>query len=249
MLRPLSRSWRRIRKRHLHIAKRPPSRPGMARISTTIRTTMSAAAPAPPAASAPPWPARRRSPPRRRPCPHAWPKRPPAASKRSTWPCPNDLPASRSPDSQAAAPCCAASTHFTERGIMYSLSCSTTRAHWRVVAGLLAALATAPGSAQTTASDPDAPVPQTRYQPAHVGRAPVAPTTTPDRTWQENNRIVAGQPGHAAHAGHGAHAGHAGHGAPAAPAPAPAPAAPTPAADPHAHHHDHHAPPDKKEHH
>lgn len=121
---------------------------------------------------------------------------------------------------------------------MYSFSCSTTSAHWRIVAGLLAAFATAPGIAQTTASDPDAPVPQTRYQPAHVGRAPVAATTTPDRTWQENNRIVAGQPGHAAHAGHGAPA-----------APAPAPAAPTPAADPHAHHHDHHAPPDKKEHH
>ena len=96
------------------------------------------------------------------------------------------------------------------------------------------ACALTPATAQTTdpakPTDPDAAVPETRYQPAHVPRAAGAPTTTPDRTWQENNRIVAGQASHGAHAQHGKPAS-------------------TPAPDPHADHHDHHAPPEKKEHH
>jgi len=82
-----------------------------------------------------------------------------------------------------------------------------------------------------TATDPDAAVPDTRYQPAYVPPARAAVTSTPDRAWQEHNRIVAAQPGHDAHAGHG-----------------------KPAHDPHAHAH-HHTPapspiqPDHKEHH
>jgi hypothetical protein len=57
--------------------------------------------------------------------------------------------------------------------------------------------------------------------------ARAATTTTPDRAWQEHNRIVAAQPGHDAHAGHG-----------------------KPAPDPHAHHHTPApAQPDHKEHH
>ena len=81
----------------------------------------------------------------------------------------------------------------------------------------------------TNATDPDAAVPDTHYQPAYVPPARAAATTTPDRTWQEHNRIVAAQPGHDAHAGHG-----------------------KPEPDPHAHAH-HHTPaaeqPDHKEHH
>ena len=80
-----------------------------------------------------------------------------------------------------------------------------------------------------SATDPDAAVPDTRYQPAYVPPARAAAITTPDRAWQEHNRIVADQPGHDAHAGHG-----------------------KPAPDPHAHAH-HHTPaaeqPDHKEHH
>ena len=77
------------------------------------------------------------------------------------------------------------------------------------------------------ATDPDAAVPETRYQPAYVPPARAAATTTPDRAWQEHNRIVAAQPGHDAHAGHG-----------------------KPASDPHAHHHTPApAQPDHKEHH
>ena len=99
---------------------------------------------------------------------------------------------------------------------------------------LAGACALTPAAAQTTnpasPTDPDAAVPETRYQPAHVPRAPSVPTTTPDRSWQENNRTVAGQ------AGHG---GHAQHGKPAS----------TPEPGPHAHHHGHHAQPETKEHH
>ena len=102
-----------------------------------------------------------------------------------------------------------------------------THTQRRALACLLAAVFAAPCSAQSLAADPQASVPETRYQPAHVGRAPTAATTTPDRTWQENNRIVAGQTGHAGHAAH-------------SPAAAPAAPAAAPAADPHAHHHDHH---------
>jgi hypothetical protein len=84
-----------------------------------------------------------------------------------------------------------------------------------LLAGVLARSALTPAAAQTSrATDPDAAVPETRYQPAHVLRAPAAEratTATPDRLWHEHNRIVAGQPGHA---GHG-----------------------KPAPDPHAHHH------------
>jgi len=79
------------------------------------------------------------------------------------------------------------------------------------------------------ATDPDAAVPDTRYQPAYMPPARAAATTTPDRAWQEHNRIVAAQPGHDAHAGHG-----------------------KPAPDPHAHHHTPApapAQPDHKEHH
>jgi hypothetical protein len=131
---------------------------------------------------------------------------------------------------------------FTERGIMFTIR----HAHRRAVACLLAAFAAAPGHAQTTAPDPDAAVPETRYQPAHIGRAPAPMTTTPDRAWRENNRIVAGQAGHAGHGGHGGPAAqedHAGHAMPAAPA--------APATDPHAHHHGHHPQPQPimKEHH
>ena len=77
------------------------------------------------------------------------------------------------------------------------------------------------------ATDPDAAVPDTRYQPAYMPPARAAATTTPDRAWQEHNRIVAAQPGHDAHAGHG-----------------------KPAPDPHAHHHTPApAQPDHEEHH
>jgi len=87
-----------------------------------------------------------------------------------------------------------------------------------LLACVLASSTLTPATAQTSrVTDPDAAVPETRYRPAHVLRAPAASgamTTTPNQMWQEHNRIVAGQPGHA---GHG-----------------------KPAADPHAHHHAHH---------
>jgi len=103
-----------------------------------------------------------------------------------------------------------------------------------LLACVLASSTMTPATAQTSrVTDADVTVPETRYQPAHVLRAPDAPaaaTATPDRLWQEHNRIVAGQ------------AGHAGHG--------------KPAPDPHAHHHEgKHAPapapaqPEHKEHH
>lgn len=112
-----------------------------------------------------------------------------------------------------------------------------------LLACVLASSTLMSATAQTSrVTDPDAAVPETRYQPAHVVRAPGAPaaaTATPDRLWQEHNRIVAGQPGHGAHAGRAGHAGHAGHADHIKPAP-----------DPHAHHH---APapaqPEHKEHH
>lgn len=89
-----------------------------------------------------------------------------------------------------------------------------------LLAWVLASSTLMPATAQTSrVTDPDAAVPETRYQPAHVLRAPVAPaaaTATPDRLWQEHNRIVADQPGHDAHAGHTGHT--------------------RPAPDPHAHH-------------
>jgi hypothetical protein len=86
-------------------------------------------------------------------------------------------------------------------------------------------------TAAANATDPNAAVPETRYQPAYVPPVPAAATTTPGRTWQEHNRIVASQPGHDAHAGHG-----------------------KPAPDPQAHDHAHHrtpapAQPEHKEHH
>lgn len=101
----------------------------------------------------------------------------------------------------------------------------------RLLACLLAGAFASAASAQSQSADPDAAVPETRYQPAHVARAPAAATTTPDRAWQENNRIVAGQPAHAGHAGHGKHTSPA-----------------KPAEDPHAHHHGHHAPAAKEQH-
>lgn len=73
-------------------------------------------------------------------------------------------------------------------------------APWRAAALLAASLGAMPAVAQSTADDPAASVPETRYQPPHVQRAPVAATTTPDRNWQESNRTVARQPGHAHHA-------------------------------------------------
>lgn len=72
-------------------------------------------------------------------------------------------------------------------------------APWRAATLLAASLAAMPAVAQNTADDPAASVPETRYQAAHVQRAPVAAMTTPDRNWQESNRTVAGQPGHAHH--------------------------------------------------
>lgn len=81
-----------------------------------------------------------------------------------------------------------------------------TAALLRAAALLAASLATMPAVAQSQADDPAASVPETRYQAAHVQRAPVAATTTPDRNWQESNRTVAGQPGHAGHDGHAGHA-------------------------------------------
>ena len=95
-----------------------------------------------------------------------------------------------------------------------------------LLACVLASSTLTPATAQTSrVTDPDAAVPETRYQPAYVPPARAAATTTPDRAWQENNRIVAAQPGHDAHAGHG-----------------------KPASDPHAHHHTP-AQPEHKEHH
>lgn len=98
-------------------------------------------------------------------------------------------------------------------------------APWRAAAMLAASLAATPAIAQTTADDPAAAVPETRYEPAHVQRAPAATATTPDRNWQESNRIVASQPAH------DHHSSHAGHAKPAAKA--------EPKADPHEHHHHH----------
>ena len=97
-----------------------------------------------------------------------------------------------------------------------------------VLASALMPAAAQSGHGATPAAnvtDPHAAVPKTRYQPAHVPPARAAATTTPDRAWQEHNRIVAAQPGHDAHAGHG-----------------------KPASDPHAHHHTP-AQPEHKEHH
>lgn len=102
-----------------------------------------------------------------------------------------------------------------------------TAAPWRAAALLAALFAAMPAVAQHTADDPAAGVPETRYQSAHVQRQPAAAASTPDRNWQESNRIVAGQPAHD-------HSGHAGH---AKPAPKP-----QPKADDHQHHehHGHH---------
>ncbi len=96
-----------------------------------------------------------------------------------------------------------------------------TAAPWRAAALLGAMLAAMPAVAQHTADNPAAGVPETRYRSAHVQRPPATAATTPDRNWQESNRIVASQPAHAhdaahaahadpaAHADHSAHAGHA----------------------------------------
>lgn len=97
-----------------------------------------------------------------------------------------------------------------------------------VLASALMPAAAQSGHGATPAAnvtDPHAAVPETRYQPAYVPPARAATTTTPDRAWQEHNRIVAAQPGHDAHAGHG-----------------------KPASDPHAHHHTP-AQPEHEEHH
>lgn len=91
---------------------------------------------------------------------------------------------------------------------------------------LAAGLASTPALAQQAADDARAAVPETRYTPAHVQRAPAPNATTPDRNWQESNRTVASQDAHAGHAGHSAHAGHA-------------KPAEKKEADPHAGHHDH----------
>lgn len=116
----------------------------------------------------------------------------------------------------------------------------STHIHARRLAALLGACAlalplhaqepTQQRALQRSADDPQAAVPATRYQAAHVHPAAQAPAATPDRNWQALNRIVAGQDQHGA----GAHAGHA--------HPAPAPAREQQAAkdDPHAHHHGHH---------
>ncbi|MEM8514086.1 hypothetical protein RCH14_003423 [Massilia sp. MP_M2] len=113
-----------------------------------------------------------------------------------------------------------------------------TRPQLLLACVLAGACALAPAAAQSgqqnRATDPDAAVPATRYQPAHVSSAPTpqkAVTVTPDRLWHEHNRIVAGQSAHGAHAGHAGHAGHA-----------------KPAPDPHAHH-GAPAQPEHKEHH
>lgn len=86
-----------------------------------------------------------------------------------------------------------------------------TAAPWHAATLLGALLAAMPAVAQHTAIDPAAGVPETRYQSAHVQRQPAAAATTPDRNWQESNRIVAGQPAHAHHADHSARADHAAH--------------------------------------
>ena len=86
---------------------------------------------------------------------------------------------------------------------------------------LAAGLASTPALAQRAADDASAAVPDTRYQPAHVPRAPQPSATTPDRNWQESNRTVAGRGAHSAHAGHAK------------------PAQKKQEADPHAGHHDH----------
>ncbi len=96
-----------------------------------------------------------------------------------------------------------------------------TAAPWRAAALLGALFAAMPAIAQHTADDPAAGVPETRYQSAHVQRPPAAAATTPDRNWQESNRIVAGQPAH----DHSAHAGHA---------------KPAPKEQPTSGHHEHH---------
>ena len=112
-----------------------------------------------------------------------------------------------------------------------------------ILAGVLTPAVAQSGHRATPAANataPDAAVPETRYQPAYMPPARAAATTTPDRAWQEHNRIVAAQPGHDAHAENGKpvpdpHA-HSGHG--------------KPAPDPHAHHHTPAAAqPDHKEHH
>ena len=110
-----------------------------------------------------------------------------------------------------------------------------TRPQLLLACVLANACALTPAAAQSShgatpaanATDPDAAVPDTRYQPAYVPPARAEATTTPDRAWREHNRIVASQPGHGAHAGHG-----------------------KPAPDPHAHHHARSpVQPDHKEHH
>ena len=86
-------------------------------------------------------------------------------------------------------------------------------APWRAATLLGALFAAMPAIAQHTADDPAAGVPETRYQSAHVQRPPAAAATTPDRNWQESNRIVASQPAHAHHAGHTDHTDHTDHSA------------------------------------
>ncbi len=106
-----------------------------------------------------------------------------------------------------------------------------TAAPWRAAALLGALFAAMPAIAQHTADDPAAGVPETRYQSAYVKRPPAAAATTPDRNWQENNRIVASQPAHGHHAGRDDHADHSAHAGHAKPAPKE-----QPKADGHEHH-------------
>lgn len=97
------------RRRTRRIVTRPGRRLRRPRTIHPRAMTRSAAAPAPPAVSAPPWPAHQHFPPRSTPGRRGCLIRPPAASRPSTWLSPNDLPASRSPES--------ASRRATLRGI------------------------------------------------------------------------------------------------------------------------------------
>ena len=110
---------------------------------------------------------------------------------------------------------------------------TSTIAFFRAAA--LCLLASAAHASTVPAAQADAPVPATRHQPTAY-RAPAAQDATPDRTWRDQNRIVAGYDsmmltmagdGHAQHSAPQAAADpHAGHKMQAAAAP-----------DPHAGHH------------
>ncbi|QNA99689.1 hypothetical protein [Massilia sp. Se16.2.3] len=189
------------------------------------------------AAIVPAPPCRRSRCTRRRPgrCPS-----PTATCLRSTWPCPNDLPASPSPDSPAvrSARGCAVSARAAVPIVSHEDVMTFARTLFRVAAPCLLAAAAhaAPAQPSIPAAAADAQVPAVRYVDAARYRAPAAAAASPDRGWREQNRIVGatnsmmltmGGAGHGdAHAGHGAAApapasapGHAGHGSAAAPDP------------------------------